>query len=485
MRCFVKRLFVLVCLAAPPALAHDIEHYRAVVIDTDMGLDDAVTLAMALQNPRVNIVAIVATEGAASAEKGVEHLESMLELFNRRDVALYAPVGTSASSKAPPFRDFAEHAVGQALPEPAKSFCRPFSPEAYVSERVKTVVLALGPLTNLAAALHAQPEIKDRIAKVIFAGSPDTNTSWNAGYDRDALAAVQAAGVALEFVIPAEPIARKPESWREAALASGQGTSIGESFVRRLLAPPQVRQHYTERLENSSDELAFLYLIDETLFWGRGRKDLLVPSNRADVVALFKRLITDGRQDKQRVVFVDGTLPDNIFQQDVRERKARIIANNGQTEWFAQLLLNELHQHLGAYSIIGVKMGLRAAELLNAPQHAMKVVSHVPPCPPTSCLNDGIIVSTGCTPGRGLFTQAAGRPDAVEVSFEYNDRRVTLALKAEYREKISAGIAALLDNYTLENHEYWQGVRELGLDIWENWHRRDLFEIIQTPAESN
>jgi pyrimidine-specific ribonucleoside hydrolase len=196
-------------------------------------------------------------------------------------------------------------------------------------------------------------------------------------------------------------------------------------------------------------------------------------------------LIADGRQDKQRVVFVGGTLPDNIFQQDVRERKAHIIANNGQTEWFAQLLLNELHQHLGAYSIVGVKMGLRAAELLNAPQHAMMVVSHVPPCPPTSCLNDGIIVSTGCTPGRGLFTQAAGRPDAVEVSFEYNDRRITLALKTEYCEKISAGIAALLDKYTLEDHEYWQGVRELGLDIWENWHRRDLFEIIQTPAESN
>jgi pyrimidine-specific ribonucleoside hydrolase len=485
MRCFVKRLFILICLVAPSALAHDVEHYRAVVIDTDMGLDDAVTLAMALQNPQVNIVAIVASAGAASAEKGVEHLEGMLELFNRRDIPVYAPAGTRASPKAPPFRDFAEHAVGQALSGPAKSFCRPFSPEAYVSERVKTVVLALGPLTNLAAALHAQPEIKDRIAKVIFAGLPDTNKSWNAGYDPDALAAVQAVGVALEFVIPAEPIARESESWREGTLAFGQGTSIAESFVRGLLSPPQVRQHYTERLENSSDELAFLYLIDETLFWGRGRKDLLVPSSRADIVALFKHLIADGRQGKQRVVFVDGTLPDNVFQQDVRARKAHIIANNGQTEWFAQLLLNELHQHLGAYSIIGVKMGLRAAELLNAPQHAMKVVSHVQPRPPTSCLNDGIIVSTGCTPGRGLFTQAAGRPDAVEVSFEYNNRCITLALKPEYRDRISAGIAALLDKYALEDHEYWHGVRKLGLDIWENWHRRDLFEVVQTPAQSN
>ncbi|MBU0618362.1 MAG: nucleoside hydrolase [Planctomycetes bacterium] len=481
MRHFVKSLIVCVCLAWSSAFAHDIRHQAPVVIDTDMGLDDAVTLALALQSPRAKIVSIVACEGTASGAQSVENLEQMLHLFNRGDIALFAPAKTSVAIAPPPFRGFAEESVAAALPEPTEPFHRPFSPEAYTCERGPTIVLALGPLTNLAAALRVKPEIKEDISKVIFAGSPEATGSWNVRFDPEALAAVQAAGVPLDYVVPEGRSARKPDAWREGELSFGQGTSIGEGFVKRLLAGPQVRQHYLERFESFHDELVFLYFVDETLFWGKDRQDLLVPNNRAGVGNLFTRLLADGRQGKDRVVLVAGTLPDNVLQSDIRQRKTRIIANNGQAEWFAQLLVNELHEHLGAYSIIGVKMGLRAAELLNAPQHGMQIVSHVPPRPPMSCLNDGLIVSTGCTPGRTLFAHEPSEPVTVAAGFECNGRRVTLTLKAEYRERLQEKFKALLAEHTLEDHEYWHGVRELGLDIWENWHRRELFDVAQEP----
>lgn len=484
MRRFAKFLVVCACLVAAQALAHDIEHHAAVVIDTDMGMDDAVALALALQSPRANIVSIVACEGAAGAEKSVEHLERMLHMFNRQDIALYAPAALVSGKTPPPFRNFAEESVGGALPALVKPFRRPFSPEAYISPRGKTVILALGPLTNLAAALQTRPEIKEGISKVIFAGSPIAGESWNVRFDPDALAAVRATGVPVVFVVPSGGGARKPETWREGDLTIGPGTSVGEVFFNRLLATPRVRQHYLERFESFYDELAFLYFVDETLFWGKGRKDLLVPNNRVGIVNLFTRLLADGRQGKHRVVFVEGSLPDSVFRKDVRERKSRIIAKNGRAEWFAQLLMNEMHEHLGAYSVVGVKMGLRAAELLNAPQHGMKVVSHVPPRPPVSCLNDGVIVATGCTPGRALFEQDPGKPGTVAVTFEYNGRRLMLVLKAEYRDKIKGEIKTLLDQYTLEDHEYWLGVRKVGLDIWENWHRRNLFDVVEGPAVS-
>jgi inosine-uridine nucleoside N-ribohydrolase len=483
MRLFAKLLVVGVCLASPWALAHDVERQAPVVIDTDMGLDDAVTLALALQSPWANIVSIVACEGASGREKGVENLERMLNLFNRGDIALFAPAETSGTQAPPPFRGFAEGSIAAALPEPIEPIHRPFSAGAYTSPDGQTVVLALGPLTNLAAALHAEPEVKEHILKVIFAGAATPDESWNVRFDPEALAAVQLAGVPLVFVVPDERCARKPEAWRTGELSLGQGTSIGESFVKRLLSEPEVRQHYLEQFQSFHDELVFLYLADPTLFWGKGRQDLLLPNSRLGIGNLFMRLLSDGRQGKDRVVFVEGSLPDGVLQRDVRERKARIIANNGQTEWFAQLLLNELHEHLGAYSIIGVKMGLRAAELLNAPQHGMHVISHVKPGPPASCLNDGVIVATGCTPGRALFSCQPLEPPTIAVSFEYNHRRITLELKDEYRLKIKNRITQLLEQYTLEDHEYWHGVRELGLDIWENWHRRDLFDVLEETGQ--
>ena len=95
------------------ALAHEGEQPTPLVIDTDMGLDDAVTLAIALQSPHVQIAAIVACEGDRRPT-AVTHLERMLELFNRPDIPLYSSVTIASSKPAPPFRQFAEHAVRRA-----------------------------------------------------------------------------------------------------------------------------------------------------------------------------------------------------------------------------------------------------------------------------------------------------------------------------------------------------------------------------------
>jgi hypothetical protein len=70
----------------------------------------------------------------------------------------------------------------------------------------------------------------------------------------------------------------------------------------------------------------------------------------------------------------------------------------------------------------------------------------------------------------------------VEAAFSYNGRTVTLRLKDEYRARIRAAIQDLLARFTLEDDGYWDGVRELGLDIWQGWHRRDLFEVVVVEA---
>ena len=107
----------------------------------------------------------------------------------------------------------------------------------------------------------------------------------------------------------------------------------------------------------------------------------------------------------------------------------------------------------------------------------MAVVSHAPATQPESCFDDGLLAATGSTPGRGLFRQEPGPPGSIQASFAYNRRRVTLRLKDAYREQIQGRIGELLGQYSLADQGYWDGVRAFGLEIWQDWHRLDLFEV--------
>ncbi len=469
---------VCILLAATLGTPHDINRATAVVIDTDMGVDDAVALTLALQDPRLDIAAIVACEGVASPSAAVQTAERMLELFNRSEIPLYASE-LESSRPAPECRVRAESMLGASLPETSTSLRRSFVPTAYESDGGHITVLAIGPLSQLVSALEERPELSTTIARIVIAGDPADLQSWNLARDPKAVKILRRSGILLQFVAP-RGMAAKPAVWHADPNAQWRTTSLGDQFLDRLMATPDAREHYLVTLDQLHDELAMLYVLEPQLFEASGSGDVFFPRPDVDVGGRVAELIHRGRQRKLRVVLADRPLPDAMLQPDVRARRADILAANGSDEWFAQLLLNELHEHLGAYSIIGVKMALRAAELLNAPPHAMAILSHAPPSQPVSCLNDGLLVATGSTPGRNLFRHEPGPPGTIEASFAYNDRQVSLSLKEEYRNQIRARIEGLLQQFSLSDDGYWAGVRELGLDIWEDWHRLDLFDVAPT-----
>ena len=102
------------------------------------------------------------------------------------------------------------------------------------------------------------------------------------------------------------------------------------------------------------------------------------------------------------------------FKGFVRPYVSQIIQRHGLEEWKAVLLTNELHRHLGMWSIIGAKMGMRAREVLGAPFDELEVVSFSGYKPPFSCISDGLQVSTGASLGRATITNThLGRPEAL------------------------------------------------------------------------
>ena len=166
----------------------------------------------------------------------------------------------------------------------------------------------------------------------------------------------------------------------------------------------------------------------------------------------------------------------SLFNKNVSPYVNRIIERHGLEEWKAVLLTNELHRHLGMWSIIGAKMGIRAREFLGAPFDQLEVISFCGYKPPFSCTNDGIQVSTGASLGRGTITNThLGKPEAI---FIYKNKRVLLRIKPEVKKKIGKVIKELSKKYGFQSMQYFQELDKISVECWYEWDRRQIFDEV-------
>ncbi len=165
------------------------------------------------------------------------------------------------------------------------------------------------------------------------------------------------------------------------------------------------------------------------------------------------------------------------FNELVRPYVKEIIERHGLEEWKAVVLTNELHRHLGLWSIIGAKMGMRAREVLEAPADAMDVVSFAGYKPPWSCINDGLQVSTGSSLARGSISVAhLGKPMA---TFIYKRRQITLKVKPEIAKTVQRVIKELSDKYGFQSDPYFHELNKVSVQYWLQWDRKKIFEEIR------
>jgi formylmethanofuran dehydrogenase subunit E len=89
------------------------------------------------------------------------------------------------------------------------------------------------------------------------------------------------------------------------------------------------------------------------------------------------------------------------------------------------------HGHLGVFSIVGAKMGIRAREFFGVGADQLEVTTFARTTPPYSCLNNGIQVSTGATLGMGTIHLSPHRKTQPMAIFAYKNRSVRISLKKE------------------------------------------------------
>lgn len=146
-----------------------------IIIDTDPGIDDAVALAIALLNKEVKVDLLTTVAGNVKLEHTANNTLKLVEFFKSK-----IPVAKGAAEPLLRHLEDASEVHGETglagydFPEPERSFHEKNALEAMrdliLSKKEKTVIIALGPLTNIALLIKSYPEVKDQIKEIIFMG---------------------------------------------------------------------------------------------------------------------------------------------------------------------------------------------------------------------------------------------------------------------------------------------------------------------------
>ena len=182
-----------------------------VFIDTDCGFDDMAAIAMVAARPEWSVAGMGLVAGNAPLATVVDNAARMSAFFGweiplhaGRDRPLLGPLVTAQDVLG----EDAMRSAGRTLPPAAARLSPVLAHEALAAaaRAGALTVLALGPLTNVAVALLADPELASRITQVIWMGGsagPGNHTAaaeFNAAVDPEAVQIVVESGVRLAMV---------------------------------------------------------------------------------------------------------------------------------------------------------------------------------------------------------------------------------------------------------------------------------------------
>lgn len=510
------------------------------LIDTDMGLDDMRAIALMMDAGHLKVHGVSTVFGSQEPRRGGRAMIRLLGGLGHRRI----PVSPGAEEplegkfEPPAWRPVCETATDNLYGNEGHVLLHE-SAHQMISrlarrEGKEIQLVCLGPLTNLALALEADPSLPKVVHTLIVACADTVEPHFNITADPEAALRVLGA------------------PWKRVILLGGAGESLGIDFGD-VLQGIQV-----ERISGRTarglgilcgsaehlllgDELASLYLIRPQLFTlsdpfcatviQEGEQRGLIARGEVNGACrvgtaqpgvpgpILVRAMLDSIGDLlDRESSPSGGSPDHQshqgsgtllrqfppleksgYRDDVAGWMDRIVTAHGAEEWRWSVLAGEIHGHLGIYSMVGVKMGIRAMEILSATRQTLELAPHCGSQPPLSCLQDGLMVSTGATPGRGLLLSTtgalllpplyvdeeiddladAGGP-AAAASFYYGERMITIRLLPEVQQLIGERINALARQHDGTSSEtYFTALRSEALKLQLELDRNKIFEVFE------
>ncbi|WP_206912032.1 non-specific riboncleoside hydrolase [Enterococcus sp. DIV0840] len=217
---------------------------RKIIIDTDPGIDDAVAIAAALFDERLNIMLFTTVAGNVSVDKVTKNLLKLLAFWNKR---IPVAIGSDRPLLRKAINASDIHGStgmdGYEFPESkyellTKNHAVIEMYKVLMDSKEKTTIVGIGPLTNIALLLRIYPECVERIEELVLMGG-----SLGRGN----------AGVLSEFNIAADPEAAKIVFESNISL-----TMVGLDVGEKALVLPKEREQ-VQKMNKTGDMIDHLF----------------------------------------------------------------------------------------------------------------------------------------------------------------------------------------------------------------------------------
>jgi len=479
---FACLLFILLAIrASSQPLPEKLNH--SVIIDTDCGFDDMRAISILLARPEIIVKAIITSDGSLPPGEGAEKVSVLLHEFNKDNI----PVACGEALKGinPPWRQFnrsirwGSHTSGQKADMNGADYIL----KVLNNETEKIIMVCLGPLTNIEKAVKKDIRISSKIERIVWYNeSAKPSQGFNYEFDKESADALFKSKLRIDVISNLN----LPDAVFDASMVGivkQSGTRLAHVLNYVFIQQPVVEK-VKENHFRLCDDLVALYLTNPELFGINTDIDKLnVRYNKEYDVRGVREAINDMINgvyvSEHNVVFNGFPVQRELFNYDIRPFIDSAIALYGPEEWKANVMTDEFHGHLGVFSIVGAKMGIRARELFGVGPDVLEVTSYAGTKPPYSCLTDGIQVSTGATLGMGTIHLAADSQVQPSAVFKYKDRSVRITLKKEYLEQVDADINEGIVKFGLMDDGYWKLIRHNAIKYWLEWDRNKIFDIVE------
>lgn len=460
---------------------HTGNYKHTIIIDTDAAADDLRAISMLLGSTGIKTIALTTSDGALTPQEGLIKVRALLKDFGHDGIA--TGLGDIIQDEQPGWRELSkkiEWGDESDVDTVNANTATDLIIHTIALEEEPVTIVCLGSLNNIAKALKVKPELKSRIESIVwYNNSIHPNYGTNYEIDKLAVEYVLDSGINIDVITPFKKEITFSNNILESidAIASPYAQKIADTHYQKATHEMVRTKHF-----KLWDDLVALYLLHpeifvKTTFSQFPQHSLNYLKENADVEEVIFEILAE-KNNEQGIVFSQFPNDPNLYRSDVKQHMDQIIDKHGYQEWKIIVQTNEFHDHLGIYSIVGAKMGIRAREYFNVARDEMTVVSFAGDRTPISCLNDGLQVSTGATLGQGTIMAITEdlfqKPKAI---FTYGNSSISIELKPEYfqtvRDDIKQGIG---QNDTL-TEAYWEFVRELAIQYWLDWDRKEIFNI--------
>lgn len=450
-------------------------HKRAkynIVIDTDGGVDDFRALTYFMSSREFNINAITTVDGVLPPDLSAQYIQQLCDLYHHEGIL----VGEGKNGKAS--KQYQSHAmpVWENLFGDIELFSFDESvkliQEAVNGESKRTIIIALGPLTNISDFVELYPSLKPKIETVLWYSDYDKKpVGYNYEQDKKAYSRLVKAQIPVKM-ISSDNIAYGKDFLEICSkMKSVYANSIYKAFDNTGFAEGEM--YYW-------DELIPLYLLYPSMFVEEsvGEYSKIIKPGGQNLFDILITGVLNFDKPDQGVVFNEVPTFGFMLRNDVLNVVDSLVAKHGYAEFKIAALTSEIHSHMGIYSILGAKTGLRIMEYLHAGLDEIELVSYAGFDPPLSCFNDGLQVGTGSTIGYGTISVDTLGNLSPSVLVRYNQREILFSIKPEVVKEIESDISQLIKSYGLLSDMYWLKLREIAIyKYWLGMSRYDILEV--------